>query len=285
MTRGISVIGITFTALLLLLSCSSQTPPPAPSSSSSTHLDVSGARVALLHLEDISKGDLRHRASALLGLYVADYLGESPAIPFTSAVRGIDALQKLSPTEGNNQNGTFELLQSFGNVLKVNIQDEMNRSQDRPGTLNAYMETLADITERSKTETDSLVQRQKDLDAKVTEERRTADGLRAKVSADSRAGDYAQAGDDQKALAESQGRLAALQSTAQQTKDLVRIFQNLLTISDKRRQAIEQNREIIISGLKVVDVPGIEDLGILQQTGNRKGTTNTRTNTNNFFGF
>ena len=262
---------------LLLLGCGSQT--ATPQTSSGAHLDVSGARVALLHLEDLSRGDLRNRPSALLGLYVADYLGEAPPIPFTSAMQGLDALQKLSPTDGTSDDETFTLLQAFGTVLKVDIQDEMNRSQDRPATLNTYMDSLTDITDRSKAQTDALIERQKDLDAKLNTERRTAEDFRKKVNAATKVSDFAQAGEEQKHFADSQAKVATLESNSQQTRELVRTFQNLLVVADKRKQAIDQNREIIISGLKVVDVPGIEDLGILKQTDAKKKSTN------NFFGF
>lgn len=256
---------------VFLVACNSQ--PATSPTSSGAHLDVSGARVALFQLDALSSGDLRRRPGALLGLYVADYLGEAPPIPFTSAIEGLDALQKLSPTDGG-QDETFALLQAFGAVLKLDIQDELNRSQDRPNTLNLYMESLTDITERSRLQTDILIERQKDLEKKANEERRNASALRTRINAANKAGDYAQAGEEQKTFSESQGRVAALESGAQQTRELVRTFQSLLIIADKRKQAIEENREIIIAGLKVVDVPGIEDIGILLQTDNKKRGSN-----------
>ena len=42
-------------------------------------------------------------------------------------------------------------------------------------------------------------------------------------------------------------------------------FEKVITLGQERIESIEENREILLSGLRVVDVPGIEDIGILER--------------------
>jgi len=53
----------------------------------------------------------------------------------------------------------------------------------------------------------------------------------------------------------------------------------LLDVGGKRRLAIEANREVLLAGLQVVDMPGIDDLNIINEAKRRN-----RNSDDNLFG-
>ena len=85
--------------------------------------------------------------------------------------------------------------------------------------------------------------------------------------------DFATSGSLQKDLVDAQTNVAQINAQQQETRDTLTTYKNLATIADERIKAIEENREALISGLKVVDIPGIDSLGILQGGSSKPGGT------------
>lgn len=216
------------------------------------------------------------RPSASLGLFATLYIAELGFAPVFSAANGIDAQMKLHTTESVTEDNSFALLQEFGSVLSVNVPDMLNRSTDRAGTLNDYLQGLANITVRSatkaqdiKTELDTIEGNRRTAQSAVTASQRIVNqALRDK--------DYATAAAEQEKLAAAQSDFAKIDTQRKLTQDVLATYKQLLTLADKRQKSIDLNRAILLSGLSVVQIPGIEDLNILQ-----KGTTNG-TSTNSF---
>lgn len=205
--------------------------------------------------------------SAPLGFYVSTYLagGTTPAV--TAPLTGVTAQEKLhTEYDPMKSTDTFALLQQLGNTLQVNIPDLLNRSTDRPGTLNTYFDALQNITERGKrtltdltTHLDSIQKDQKAQNSVVSDLQKRRDQA-------SRSSDYATVGGLQQSLGDEQTKLAGIDADVKATKDTVQSFQTLLALADKRIAAITSNREILLSGLKVIDVPGTENLDIIQNS-------------------
>jgi len=59
----------------------------------------------------------------------------------------------------------------------------------------------------------------------------------------------------------------------QENRDTLTTYQNLIAIADQRIKAIEQNREALIAGVKVMDIPGVDNLGVIQGRSSRAGGT------------
>jgi phage shock protein A len=169
------------------------------------------------------------------------------------------------------QDETFTLLQEFGTVLQVNIHDELNKSEDRAQALNVYLQALTDTTERAKKQLEIITVEQKNTEKEASDQRRKVNELKSAIGKAQKSGDFAASGTAQKDLVKEQTTQAELDSKVEQLKQLVQTYKQLITVAGKRYDAIQQNREIIISGLKVIDVPGIEDLNILKGTKNRRG--------------
>jgi len=243
-------------AVVVLASCSKEPPLPPVA----TNLDVGN-----------SGKPAQRRPSAPLGLYVSLFLAQNGFIPSTSAVLGAQALTKfVMPQHPLQAEETFTLLEEFGTVLQVDIADMLNRSQNRPETLNAYMEGFANITER-------VIRKEADLKLSITQlqaAQKTAQArvreLEKSINAALKLHDYGTAGSLQQDLSTAQTSLAQVSTELTQTSEIGNTYSDLITLAEKRREAIESNREVLIAGLKVVNVPGIEDLGIINNLNNNR---------------
>jgi hypothetical protein len=204
------------------------------------------------------------RPSAPLGLYAGYYLGGGGISPANSALTGVDAQTQLhKPVNPLGSSDTFALLQEYGNVLQVNIPDLLNRSSDRPTTLTQYTDALTNITARAKQTAGDLTTQLQQLKTDDKNQASSVSGIQNRINTAFKAGDYATAGSLQQDLTNAQTTLTQTQSKEKQATDTLATYNTLITVAGKRLQAIAQNREILIAGLQVVNVPGIENLGIL----------------------
>jgi hypothetical protein len=217
------------------------------------------------------------RPSAALGLFATIYIAESGFLPVFSAGKGVQAQMLLHSTQDVTQNDTFALLQEFGSVLSVDVPDILNRSSDRAGTLNDYLQGLSNITARSKTRETELESELKVMDGNRRTAQSEVAAIQKVVNQATKDKDYATAAAQQEKLAEAQNKFSKIDTQRKLTQNVATTFKQLIALSDKRLLAIQQNRAIIIAGLSVVQLPGIEDLDLIM-----KG--NTRGKAGNYFG-
>lgn len=245
---------------LLLISCQGR-------ESSEAVPTVSGARSAIFSLDFLESHGQGARPSASLGIIVSSYLAEELQNAL-SALSGLDSLLKILSGQGDaTSDETFALLQEVGGVLTVNIVDELNRSSNRQQTLDSYLATLKNARDIATRRIQDLRQAEEELSDQQKElqsERRT---LRREVKTTLKNKEYGAAGQLQEKLTNAEGRLAEIKAKENQTEDILGRFEELLEVAEERIQAIEKNREILLSGLKVIPVPGIEDLMILEENG------------------
>lgn len=205
------------------------------------------------------------RAGPKLGLFATLYIAENGYLPVFSAMQGIAVQMKLHAADSATDNSTYALLQEFGSVLSVNIPDLLNRSNDRSRTLNEYMTSLANITARAK---EKQTEVENDISRFETERRSAqADGtaIQRTVNAALKDRDYATAASEQEKLSAAQSRQAQAETSLKLSQNIRQTLLQLSDLSQRRQNAIDQNREVLIAGLGVVQVPGIEDLNILKQ--------------------
>jgi hypothetical protein len=236
-------------------------------------LPVIGATVGIASVQILETGpaSLLPRPSAAMGFYIAAYLAQGIFLPVRSAWIGIEAQQKLFQGQGNaSADETFTLLQELGNILQVNVSDILNRSPDRRLTLDQYLQSLHNVfvlSERKKSALDSAAE---SLRTEEREKRKSADEIDRAIKKALNEEDYTGAGARQRELMEAQGEVAEVETNREQTEDIGDRFKKLLEIAQQRIIAIEANRMILIAGLQVVQLPGIEDLDILLEKGNRR---------------
>ncbi len=251
------------TLVMTLASCGGK----KAADTASTTVDVQGARFALT-FGDIVRGRriLSNRPSAPLAIFTAVYLSGGGFLGSASAIQGVLAQAQFHAKPGTDQlQNTFDLLTEFGTVLSVDIADVLNRSQDRSTTMNEYIAGLQNITERCTQKLAELEQELTDLQTQQRTARQTAGDLDREVKKALQDEDYAAAGEKQPDLAAAQSKVAEIDSNVKQEQAIIQAYKSLLAVSDKRTKAITENREILIAGLKVIDVPGADALGILEQ--------------------
>ena len=242
------------------------------SSHSEKNIETTAPKTALKEIVTFVRPDLRNaRPSAMLGLFLTFFLSKNEEVAVQSALRGIGAEVQLIEERPEDIEKTFALLQSLGTILQTDVPDTLNRTTDRPAALNAYTATLKGTIDLS-------VEQVKELEAKLetlrTEEnaaRENVSGIQRTIDTAVRNQDYSVAGSQQKAITDAKAKLSSLEAERDRTNTLRDIFKKLLDIASKRMAAVEQNREILIAGLAVTDLPGIEDLGILKNAKDSNG--------------
>ena len=268
MTIRRTIFAIVLIAPLLLSACGKkQGDAEIPTDS-----DVTGARealVAILPLEKMIPSVIR--PSALLSIYVNLLLAEGLTPPVHAARDGIEAQIKLHalPTQ-ENVDDLYGLLEEFGAVLHVDVADLLNRSDDRAKTLDAYGIGLGNITERSKRRAADIKEQIKNLKKTQSEQKRTVTAINKEISSAVKTKDFSTAQDKQKELIDAQSALTTTELSIKEMTVLQKTFAELTGIADQRIAALSQNREVLIAGLRVVDVPGVVDLGVLESTAKKR---------------
>jgi len=251
---------IILTLSLPLMSCSKDGESPT-----SSQLEVSGAKssvfATLLTTKQTSASQTR--PGSPLGMYVSIYLTQRMMLGSTSALEGIDTQIHLARADSIIEDETFTLLQEYGTVLQVNIIDTLNRSVDREKTLDKYSRSLTQMNTRMVQKQTELEQKLDDIEEKRKGERKQVRDMERTIKNALREKDYGAAGPMQKELALLEVKLAETESKEKQTDKVLDIVEDLLEVGEERLQAIIKNREILIAGLQVIDVPGIEELGIV----------------------
>lgn len=260
-------------AALTLTQCKQQ-----PSKTPAPTVQVTGALTAALQTGPLLDGldDNRSLPSAPLGMYVSSFMIDSSGIHVQGAANGVNAGLGILLADQNNPTASFELLQELGIVLQVNVPDTLNRSTDRQKTLDAYIATLTSVTARSKTEVTALKQQQTQLLATQHDKRAAVTTIQHDLNLALQKQDYTTASAKQSEIVNAKAEQAKAESEVTQINSTIDLYTSLNKIADKRLAAITANRQILIAGLEVVNVPGIEELGILKNQ-NGFGTSN-RTN-------
>ncbi|MDD5623120.1 MAG: hypothetical protein PHI23_00200 [Candidatus Peribacteraceae bacterium] len=201
--------------------------------------------------------------SAPLGIFSTVFLSQGLFLPTRSALEGIESLLSgLSEETMPNTEDAYALLESLGSIVSINLIDTLNRSSDRAETLNRYVEALGNATTQAEEQVTALTELKTTLKEERDAQRTTVRNLQRTISKALADKDYSLAGSTQKELSEAESTLAETETKEKQNNDLLSRLKDLVGTAKERQKAIEENREILLSGLKITDVPGLEDLGI-----------------------
>lgn len=224
------------------------------------------ADAPLLALQLTGGGAPQNRPSALLGIYGSLFLSQGLGVPSRAALLGVQAIQALTrPLNPDQLEDAYTLLQEFGSVLQVEVPEMLNAQTDRALALNQYVTGLKNITVRANLKAQEIENAAETREeTRRTEQRALAD-VRSQIQKALREKDYATAGALQAQRNTAQAALERTQSEIGQLQEVSRIYRQLLDIAQERIVAIEQNRAVLLSGLQVVEVPGVEDLDVLLQ--------------------
>jgi len=221
------------------------------------------------------------RPSPTMGIFTSSYLAQGAFIVVKGAMQAIQAQQLLIIGQTLPATSeTFSLLQELGIVLQVDIVDVLNRADNRGKALDEYITSLKGVGNVAQRKKNELEQQETTLKSKQKDEKATVRELESSLREIFRNEDYGRAASVQEELTEANSKLAETEAKLDQTQDILDRFDELLDIAQERLTAIDSNREVLIAGLKVLEVPGIEDLDILDE-GRSFRRSNSRKNRDN----
>ncbi|HRH92965.1 MAG TPA: hypothetical protein PKV72_00360 [Candidatus Peribacteria bacterium] len=262
--------------LLTLVACGAK--PPATGSTTQTER-VSGGRSGVFVVDTLvaNSADARKtRRAALLGVFVSHFLSNSPTAIVNGGIQGITVQTAIFEKQSSVSDPDFDLIQAFADALQVDVLDLLNRSLDRQATLDVYYTSLENVAQRANTRLAELMA----ADDTQTEELRALNRERADLDRELRNAtndkDYLLANEKQKALNEKERQISEAELKLDQIKNVSQTLEDLMKLYGDKSLAIQENREPLIAGTKVVDLPGTLDLKILERpNGRSSGTTGT----------
>ncbi len=210
------------------------------------------------------------RSSALLGVYISHHLINE--IVFRSALEGVSAQVSIISDTGEENDESFALLEILGSILQVDIPDMLNRSAVRSEAFDTYLQNLQNIGARVLNHLESLKQQRADLSAQRGDIRVTVSHAQTGLSRALRDKDYSTANDLQKQLIEGKSELAQFDARIDEVRSIIRIFEDLIDVAEKRAEVMTANREPLLAGVTVVDLPGAEDLGLIESARRSRGS-------------
>ena len=272
---------IALTAVIFLSGCGEDKAEEIAEENPVDQLVVSGAKSAAITANIIAKGGFNYvmvqRPTAPTGLFTSMFIAQGEFLPSNSALAGVNAQASfIRGQEGVATDETFSLLQEFGNLLQIDVTDMLNRGNDREKSLNQYLKALKNAGVRMERRQEELKETQELTKDERIAQRKVVRELNREVQNAIRDEDYVLAGSLQQNLSKEEGILAEIESKERLASDILDSYKDLLAIGEKRFDAMIKNREVLIAGVRVVDVPGVDDLDILfKQPYERKKNRNT----------
>lgn len=224
--------------------------------------------------------DLSIVRSAQSGLRVSAALsGSGEGGPIPAALAGIRAGAFLSVIGGGEEipppfpddsvgDGEaaedIELLERILTLLLTDVRGMLNQEINREAALERYIASLASHTTRAEARFRTLENREDEL---RDDERRLERNIR---TLQNDLEDAIQTGEGRSATAlmndilNEQTRLASIASELAVVEILVNAYQDVLEPLQERLAAVRANEDALIKGVQVVDIPGVEDLGIIR---------------------
>lgn len=258
------------TGLVLLSGCGSSQATESEGAASGAMLPrVSGPKAGAYQVVLFTSTDgvrLQARPSGPMGVFISSFIAQGGFVRSMSATQGIDAQMRLLEGQINVESSeTFALLKEFGSVLQIDIVDALNRSSDRVQTLDTYLSSLKNITELVERKTTELESVRENVEDEMRQKNKRIRDIERTIKKALDEANYEQAGVEQEELTGLKGEVAALEVEIDQNDDITARYQALIDIAKVRYDALSANRRIVLSGLKVVEVPGIEDFNILDE--------------------
>lgn len=255
--------------VLLLMGCRGQ-------SAGETHGETASETTVSLSASTVSTS----RPSAPLGVYVSFFLARGRLVA-TGAVRAIEALVAFARQFGGNAaeaSEIFALLQSLGASLQVNLPDYLNRATDRQLALDEYTRELQNLGTQAQHSLVSLEQSLKDLRVQTKTQRDRVRSLERTIRDALKDQRYSDAGAQQEEVGVEQRHLQDLETQEKELNRIIDLLRELLDFAQERLTGILQNRDVLVAGLRVVETPGIEELGILEGGRRRRQRSGTEFN-------
>ena len=197
---------------------------------------------------------------------------------FPAALAGIRAGTLLSFIEGaeipppltddavgaQEANEDIALLERFVDLLKVDVRTLLNRSANRQATFDEYVTSLTSHTTRAEIRSRSLTQREDELKDDERRLKGNVRDLQNDLEAAIEAGEGRSATALMNDVLSQQTRLAKVSTELTVVESLGKAFEDVLEPLQERLSAVRANEDALVRGVQVVDLPGVEDLGVIK---------------------
>lgn len=200
--------------------------------------------------------------SALLGVYMSNFIMHTSV--FKSALEGISAQMEYLFDDDRIQDEAFALLEEFGSMLQVDVMDMLNRSTERPNAFDDYVRELTQLRSVSEIRLEALEQEADTISDERREARKEAGDIQRALNVSIREENFSTAGSLQERLIEAETTLAEVEAREDKQRSIIRLFKDLIEVAGERLAALNTNRDAFIAGIKVIDVPGVDDLGLIE---------------------
>jgi hypothetical protein len=224
---------------------------------------VSSARIGVGSAATMAAG-APGKPGAVLGLIASSFLLSDSTIGYQSARDGIQAQMALFISTAERQNAVFALIEDLGSALQVDINDLLNRSNNRQETLDTYTTALQDLLQKAVEKQNELDDEASGIRDELRTVRRASASKQGDINQALREQDYTTAGSMQEELLVLQADESRLNAQVEQLDGQADLLGELIDIGTIRWTAMTSNREALVAGIRVVDVPGVEDLGVIR---------------------
>jgi hypothetical protein len=160
-----------------------------------------------------------------------------------------------------------ELLAAFIKLLQIDVQSYLNSARNREDALKEYRNSLESHAQRGRLRQRALSDRQKDLEDDERRLKRLVRDLQRELEKAIGEGKSGDASLVTQELVEKQSSLAKAETELIVTERLHESYGDILKPLQERLDAINANRPALIQGVRVVDIPGVEDIGVIEYDG------------------
>lgn len=155
------------------------------------------------------------------------------------------------------------LLERFIELLRQDVRELLNASPDRTETLDEYIEALSSHLQRGEVRLRALRDREENLRDDENRLERVRDELRENLDGAIRGGEGRNVAALMEDITERHEAFAEVQTELIVVQRFLEALDRVLPTLQERLRAIQANREALIKGVRVIDIPGVEDLGII----------------------
>lgn len=256
---------VLFGTLLLLGSCT-----PEKSDHAQSTISVN----AVLRAVTLSKQSLLHpsgRPAAILGVLATHHLARPFSPPALSDPSLIGILQQEKLLRGGipEKRGAQTSLEELGGLIQINVPDLLNRNPNRADTLNAYINQMEQSISEANVQYTLLETFLDEVGKTFSIARRELSAEQKKQNKAMKDRQFAEASTIQERLLLLHRDLANVEFKKNEAERIQELLEEMIEVSQKRLTALQENREILIAGLSVKQLPGMDDLGIVKTTKKR----------------
>jgi hypothetical protein len=235
--------------------------------------EVSGVRSGIITTDQLSQTQRREviRQSALLGVFLTEYASNrAKNDSVQGAIDGVTIQSTLVQSKEEDRTEDGGLLQAFSSALQVDVPDLLNRSSSREQALDTYSQALTNVAMRANERTKELSLALKDLQSIAKIKKNEENAAKKLVQAALKNKQFDTLHDLQNAASEAEVLALEATSKAKQVSDIVAILNEFLKIYGQKILAIQANREALIAGIQVVNIPGIDELKLIRKASSRE---------------